>query len=76
MSLPFEGTASQDTIRALTLPMILNYLGIRLNGPKAAGHETTLNLVSATPARKPSSVWSTERSATPTNAARQMPTAK
>ncbi|MGP3488756.1 alkyl sulfatase C-terminal domain-containing protein, partial [Escherichia coli] len=25
--------------------MIINYLGIRLNGPKAAGHEVTLNLV-------------------------------
>ena len=45
VSLPFEGTASQDSIRALTLPMILNYLGIRLNGPEAAGHEITLNLV-------------------------------
>jgi len=45
-SLPFEvGTGSPDTIRALTFAMILNYLGIRLNGPKAAGHEVTLNLV-------------------------------
>ena len=45
VSLPFEGTASQDSIRALTLRMILNYLGIRLKGPEAAGREITLNLV-------------------------------
>ncbi len=45
VSLPFEGTAGRDSIRALTLPMILNYLGIRLNGPEAAGREITLNLV-------------------------------
>lgn len=45
-SLPFKvGTGSPDTIRALTLPMVLNYLGIRLNGPEAAGHEVTVNLV-------------------------------
>ena len=45
MKLPFEvGTGSPDTIRALTLPMIINYLGIRLNGPKAAGREISLNL--------------------------------
>ncbi|MBK5233267.1 MAG: MBL fold metallo-hydrolase [Thermoleophilia bacterium] len=44
-SLPFEvGTGSPDTIRALTLPMIINYLGIRLNGPDAAGRTITLNL--------------------------------
>jgi len=44
--LPFEvGTGSPDTIRALNLGMVLNYLGVRLNGPKAAGHEAELNLV-------------------------------
>ena len=44
--LPFKvGTGSPDTIRALTLGMILNYMGIRLNGPDAAGREITLNLV-------------------------------
>ncbi|MDQ2700459.1 MAG: MBL fold metallo-hydrolase [Actinomycetota bacterium] len=43
--LPFKvGTGSPDTIRALTLEMILNYLGIRLNGPEAAGRTITLNL--------------------------------
>ena len=46
VTLPFEvGTGSPDTIRALTVPMIINYLGIRLNGPNAAGREVTLNLV-------------------------------
>ncbi|MGA7396048.1 MAG: alkyl sulfatase dimerization domain-containing protein [Solirubrobacterales bacterium] len=45
-SLPFEvGTGSPDSIRALTLGMVLNFLGIRLNGPEAAGREITLNLV-------------------------------
>lgn len=44
-SLPFEvGTGSPDTIRALTLPMVINYLAIRLNGPDAAGKQITLNL--------------------------------
>ncbi|MGB0119987.1 MAG: alkyl sulfatase dimerization domain-containing protein [Solirubrobacterales bacterium] len=44
-SLPFEvGTGSPDSIRALTLGMVFNLLGIRLNGPKAAGREITLNL--------------------------------
>ena len=38
-------TASPDSIAALTLEMILNYLGMRLNGPDAAGREITLNLV-------------------------------
>ncbi|MGK2956605.1 MAG: alkyl/aryl-sulfatase [Solirubrobacterales bacterium] len=46
VTLPFEvGTGSPDTIRALTLPMIINYLGIRLNGPESAGREITLNLI-------------------------------
>lgn len=44
-SLPFKvGTGSPDTIRALSLAMILNYMGIRLNGPDAAGREVTINL--------------------------------
>jgi alkyl sulfatase BDS1-like metallo-beta-lactamase superfamily hydrolase len=38
-------TASAETIHALTLEMIFNYLGMRLNGPDAAGREITLNLV-------------------------------
>jgi alkyl sulfatase BDS1-like metallo-beta-lactamase superfamily hydrolase len=37
-------TASPDTIKALTLDMYFDYMGIRLNGPKAANlPETALN---------------------------------
>jgi len=45
LSLPFKGTASADSIRALDLTMLLNFWGVRLNGPRAAGHELTLNVV-------------------------------
>jgi len=38
-------TASAETIHALTLEMIFNYLAVRLNGPEAAGREITLNFV-------------------------------
>ena len=34
---------SADTIRAMTLDMYFDFLGIRLNGPKAAGKKLTLN---------------------------------
>jgi alkyl sulfatase BDS1-like metallo-beta-lactamase superfamily hydrolase len=34
---------SQDTLRAMTLEMLLDYLGIRLNGPKAEGKTIALN---------------------------------
>ena len=44
LSLPFKGTASADSIRALDLAMLLNFWAVRLNGPRAAGHELTLNL--------------------------------
>lgn len=44
-SLPIAAdSASPDSIAALTLEMIFNYLGVRLNGPEAAGREITLNL--------------------------------
>jgi alkyl sulfatase BDS1-like metallo-beta-lactamase superfamily hydrolase len=42
---PFSGTASPDSVRAMTLSLLFNYLGIRLNGPQAAGERLTLNLV-------------------------------
>lgn len=45
LSLPFKGTASADSIRALDLSMLLNFWAVRLNGPRADGHELTLNLV-------------------------------
>ncbi len=38
-------TASPETIHALTLEMIFNYLAVRLNGPEAAGREITINFV-------------------------------
>ena len=38
-------TASPETIHALTLGMIFNYLAVRLNGPEAAGREITINFV-------------------------------
>ena len=36
-------TASPDTIRAMPLGLIFDYLGVRLNGPKAEGKTITLN---------------------------------
>jgi alkyl sulfatase BDS1-like metallo-beta-lactamase superfamily hydrolase len=36
-------TASADVIRALPLEMFFDYLGIRLNGPKAAGKQALIN---------------------------------
>lgn len=39
------GTASPDSVKAMTLPMILNYLAIRLNGEQAAGLDLSLNLI-------------------------------
>ncbi len=38
-------TASPETIHALTLEMIFNYLAVRLNGPEAAGRQITINFV-------------------------------
>lgn len=38
-------TASPETIHALTLGMIFNYLAVRLDGPEAAGREITVNFV-------------------------------
>jgi alkyl sulfatase BDS1-like metallo-beta-lactamase superfamily hydrolase len=37
-------TASPDSVRAMSVDSFLDYLGIRLNGPKAAGKKTTVNL--------------------------------
>jgi alkyl sulfatase BDS1-like metallo-beta-lactamase superfamily hydrolase len=41
--LPIGKTASPDTVRAMSLDMFLDYLGMRLNGPKAAARKFTLN---------------------------------
>lgn len=43
--LPFAGTANPDSIRAMSLALLFNYLGVRLNGPEAANHSLTLNFV-------------------------------
>jgi alkyl sulfatase BDS1-like metallo-beta-lactamase superfamily hydrolase len=34
-SVPFDGTASPDSIKAMSLQLLFNFLGVRLNGPKA-----------------------------------------
>ena len=41
--LPSLGTAAPDVIRALTLDMFFDYLGVRLNGDKAQGKSIVLN---------------------------------
>lgn len=38
-------TASPDSIRAMTLELLFNFLGVKLNGPKAGGSRISLNLV-------------------------------
>jgi alkyl sulfatase BDS1-like metallo-beta-lactamase superfamily hydrolase len=40
---PSPSSDSPDVIKAMTLPMYFDYLGIRLNGPKAEGKQFTLN---------------------------------
>jgi alkyl sulfatase BDS1-like metallo-beta-lactamase superfamily hydrolase len=37
------GSASPDTIQAMTIPMYFDYMGVRLNGPKAEGKVIVLN---------------------------------
>jgi alkyl sulfatase BDS1-like metallo-beta-lactamase superfamily hydrolase len=41
--LPTPNTASPDTVRAMSLDLFFDYLGMRLNGPKAAGKKITVN---------------------------------
>lgn len=41
--LPTPNTASADTIRAMTMDLFFDYIGMRLNGPKAAGKKAILN---------------------------------
>ncbi|MEA2009747.1 MAG: alkyl sulfatase dimerization domain-containing protein [Actinomycetota bacterium] len=45
MVAPAPGTASRDSIRAMSVPMFLDYLAIRLNGPKASNKDWVFNLV-------------------------------
>lgn len=42
-TLPGATTASPDVIRAMPLEMYFDYLGVRLNGPKAAGKSIVMN---------------------------------
>jgi len=42
--LPVPGTASADTICAMPLDMFFDYLGVRLNGDRAAGETVNFNL--------------------------------
>lgn len=37
-------TASPDVVKAMTVDMLLDFLGIRLDGPKAAGKRSTFNM--------------------------------
>ncbi len=41
--LPTPNTASPDTIRAMSLGLFFDFLGMRLNGPKADGKRIVLN---------------------------------
>lgn len=42
--LPTANTASPDTIKAMDPEMLFDFLGVRLNGEKAAGKNITLNI--------------------------------
>ena len=42
-TIPMFSTASPDSIRAMSLDLFFNYLGVRLNGEKAAETHITLN---------------------------------
>src|SRR5262245_7021413 len=44
-NVPFPGTATPDTVRAMSLQLLFNYMAMRLNGPDAVGKQITLNLV-------------------------------
>ena len=44
LDLPTPSTSSPDMVHSMTLEMFLDYLGIRLNGPDAAGRRLTLNV--------------------------------
>ncbi|HTQ68446.1 MAG TPA: alkyl sulfatase dimerization domain-containing protein [Solirubrobacteraceae bacterium] len=50
--LPFPGTATPDSVRAMSLTLLFNYLAMRLNGPNAGDREITLNMVFSDTAEK------------------------
>jgi alkyl sulfatase BDS1-like metallo-beta-lactamase superfamily hydrolase len=43
VKLPVPRAASPDTVKAMSLDLFFNYLGVRLNGPKASGTRLALN---------------------------------
>jgi alkyl sulfatase BDS1-like metallo-beta-lactamase superfamily hydrolase len=43
--LPIPGTATPDSVRAMSLVLLLNYLAMRIDGPRAAASDLVLNLV-------------------------------
>ena len=43
MQLPTPNTVSPDTVRAMSLELFFDYLGVRLNGPRAAGKQIKVN---------------------------------
>ncbi len=47
-------SGSADTIKAMTIPMYFDYMGIRLNGPKAEGRRIVINwtFTDSTPAKQ------------------------
>jgi len=40
-----SGSVSPDMVRALTVPLFFDYLGVRLNGDKATGQEAAFNWI-------------------------------
>jgi alkyl sulfatase BDS1-like metallo-beta-lactamase superfamily hydrolase len=42
---PAARTANPDTMSAMSVGMILDFMGVRLNGPKAAGRTIVVNLI-------------------------------
>ncbi|MBP1927735.1 alkyl sulfatase BDS1-like metallo-beta-lactamase superfamily hydrolase [Methanolinea mesophila] len=44
MQLPAPNSVSPDSVRAMSLDTFFDYLGVRLNGPKAVGKKSVINL--------------------------------
>ena len=42
---PESAPVSPDVVKALTVPLFFDYLGVRLNGPKAEGQRIVINWV-------------------------------
>jgi alkyl sulfatase BDS1-like metallo-beta-lactamase superfamily hydrolase len=45
LDIPFEGSAGPDSVKAMTLELLFNFLGVKLNGPNAGNKKITLNMV-------------------------------